>query len=321
MNTNPLITGIHHVSALSSDAQKSLEFYSGILGLRLVKKTVNFEAPEGYHLYFGNEEGMPGSILTFFPYAGLKQGRHGTGMLNTTSFSVAFHSIDFWLERFKKFNIPHKHPQERLEEEVFVYFEDYDGLGLELVFNDKDNRKGYGKGIIRKENAIKGLHNVEIWGKNDARTAALLTEYLDHQLVSEKGNRFRFAANDTPGNYVDLLSTPDAPKGLRGSGTVHHIAFATQDADTQYQVREAIGKAGLEVTPILDRKYFQSIYFRTPGGVLFEVATSGPGFIVDELFDHLGERLMLPIQFEGQRTSLEKQLIPLKLDLSKFRDA
>ncbi len=321
MSIQKHITGIHHITAVSTDAQKSLDFYSGILGLRLVKKTVNFEAPKVYHLYFGNEEGAPGSLLTFFPYSGLKQGRHGTGMLNTTTFSVPFHSLNFWLERFKKFNVPYKHPQERLEEEVFVYFEDRDGLGLELVFNDKDHRKAYSNGRIQEENAIRGFYNVEIWEKGYGRTGALLMNQMDYHLLTEKGNRSRYAVQDEPGNYIDILSVSDTPKGLKGSGTVHHIAFATPDGDTQFTIREQIRNRGLEVTYILDRKYFQSFYFRTPGGVLFEVATTGPGFTVDEPFETLGDELMLPATFEWQRETLEEQLPPLNYDLSKYKHA
>src|SRR6478735_1869983 len=287
-----LITGIHHVTAIASDAQKNLDFYIGILGSRLVKKTINFDGPDVYHFYYGDEKGRPGSIFTFFPYQGLPNGRQGKGMLNTTTFSVPSASINYWLERLKRFGINYKEPQERFEGEVVVYFEDEDGLGLELVFNDKDSRTGYSPGNIPAAHAIKGFYNVELWEEGYERTAALLTEQLDHKLIFEKGNRFRFAANDSPGNYVDILCSPDSMKGLAGSGTVHHIAFATPDQQTQTDVRLKIVKRMLNPTPVLDRSYFTSIYFREPGGVLFEVATSGPGFSLDEQPDHLGESLM-----------------------------
>jgi len=309
-----LITGIHHITALASGAQENIDFYSGILGLRLVKKTVNFDAPEVYHFYYGDETGLPGSILTFFPYQGLAHGRHGRGMLNTTTFSAPAASLTYWLQRLSKFNIRHKDPVERFAGETVVYFEDRDGLGLELVFNDRDSRPGFTHGNIPLEHAIRGFYSAEIWLEGYEKTAGLLTEQMDHALIAEKGNRFRFAATDAPGNYIDLMCTPDSLKGLGGSGTVHHIAFATADATSQNEVRTRISQRMLSPTPVLDRSYFTSIYFREPGGVLFEVATSGPGFLADESADTLGEALKLPAQYEPYRTSIEKALTPVQVN-------
>jgi len=314
-----LINGIHHVTAIAADAQANINFYAGILGMRLVKKTVNFDAPEVYHFYYGDELGHPGSILTFFPYQGLTNGRHGKGMLNTTSFSVTAGSMNYWLDRLTKFGIQYKAPQERFNGESVVYLEDPDGLGLELVFNEKDGRKGYTGGHIPPEHSIKGLYSVEIWEEGYERTAGLLTEQLDHVLIAEKGNRFRFAATDAPGNYVDILCSPDSLKGLAGSGTVHHIAFSTPDAASQLAVRKKILQRMLNTTPVLDRNYFTSIYFREPGGVLFEVATAGPGFMVDEDVDHLGMALKLPEQFEPNRQHIEQTLKPLVMDFKKYK--
>jgi glyoxalase family protein len=263
--------------------------------------------------------GTPGSILTFFPYQGLVNGRHGKGMLNTTTFSVPSSSMNYWLERLNRFGINHKKPQERFEGETVVYFEDEDGLGMELVFNESDARKGYSNGIIPLEHSIKGFYNVEIWEEGYERTAGLLTEQLDHQLLAEKGNRFRFAASNTPGNYVDILCSPDSMKGLPGSGTVHHIAFAAPDKETQAEVRLRIVKRMLNPTPVLDRNYFTSIYFREPGGVLFEVATSGPGFAIDESKEHLGEALKLPPQLEEDREQIEKKLPPITLNIDNYK--
>lgn len=309
-----LIQGIHHVTAIASDAQKNIDFYTGILGLRLVKRTVNFDAPEVYHFYYGDEAGTPGSILTFFPYAGLVGGRQGKGMLNTTAFSTPLTALDFWLGRLKKFDINHKEPFERFEGEIVVYFEDNDGLGLELVFNDKDKRPGNAHGPVPAEYAIKGFYNVEIWLEGYERTAGLLTEQMDHKLIAEKGNRFRFAADEVPGNYIDILCVPDSLKGLAGSGTVHHIAFATENASTQLQVREKMVKRMLNPTPVVDRDYFTSVYFREPGGVLFEIATKGPGFTRDEEEGHLGEALKLPSQYEPMRDKIEEALPTVKFN-------
>lgn len=314
-----LITGIHHVTAIASDAQVNLDFYSGILGLRLVKRTVNFDAPEIYHFYYADETGLPGTILTFFPYQGLAAGRQGKGKLNTTAFSVSLASLDYWMNRLDHFDIGYKSPVERFEGELVIYFEDRDGLGLELVFNDMDNRPGFTYGAIPLENSIKGFYNIEVWEEGYELTAGLLTEQLDHELVMEKGNRFRFAARKLPGNYIDILCAPDSLRGLGGSGTVHHIALATPNRETQEEVRERVLKRMLNPTPVLNRNYFTSIYFREPGGVLFEVATSGPGFLVDEDKDHLGEGLKLPVMFEQDRQLLKNKLPVILFNPDNFK--
>jgi len=319
MSENLLVTGIHHVTAVAGGGQKNLDFYAGILGLRLVKKTINFDESSVYHLYYGDEAGTPGSIMTFFPFEGLAHGRHGKGMLNTTAFSVPATSLNYWLERLTRFGIAYKNPQERFAGEVFIYFEDTDGLGLELVFNAADTRTPYANGPVPAEHAIRGFYSVELWEEGYERTAALLTEQLDHTLIAEKGNRFRFAANDAPGNYIDIVCSPDSLRGLPGSGTVHHLAFKTADAATQLEVRKKVVTRGLNTTPVLDRKYFTSIYFREPGGVLFEVATEQPGFAVDEEAAHLGESLKLPDWLEEERAEVEKHLLPIQLDITKYQ--
>jgi glyoxalase family protein len=314
-----LVNGIHHVTALAGEPQRNLDFYTGILGLRMVKKTVNFDAPDVYHFYYGNEAGEPGSILTFFPYEGIQKGRHGKGMLNVTSFSVAAESMEFWEKRLKKFGIDFTPAQDRIDGEAAIYFQDPDGLGLELIFNDRDKRPGFTYGSIPKEHSIKGFYSVEIWQEGYERTATLLTEVLDHKLIAEKGNRFRFAATDAPGNYIDILCSPDSVRGLGGGGTVHHIAFSTANTKTQAAVREKVSKGGFNPTPVLDRQYFKSIYFREPGGVLFEVATAEPGFAIDEDPSRLGEELKLPPQYESRREVIEKAVKPVFLNPTKFQ--
>jgi glyoxalase family protein len=313
-----LVTGIHHITALAGNAQPNIDFYCGILGLRLVKKTVNFDAPEVYHFYYGNETGTPGTILTFFPYEGLTRGRHGKGMLNTTTFSVPLSSLAYWEQRLKKYDVNYKGPSERFQE-TFIYFEDYDGLGLEFVFTDRDTRTGFTYGHIPEEHSITGFYSAELWLEGYERSAALLIEQMDHVLIGEQGNRFRYAATDIPGNYIDLVCMPDTLKGLGGAGTVHHIAFSTPDATTQNEVRKKISQRMLNPTPVMDRSYFTSIYFREPGGVLFEVATAGPGFIIDENVDKLGTSLKLPDQYETYRPQIEKAVVPIKLNFEKYR--
>jgi glyoxalase family protein len=317
---NNLISGIHHVTALASDPQKNIDFYTGLLGLRLVKKTINFDAPDVYHFYYGNQVGSPGTILTFFPYPDLPGGRPGKGQLTVTSFSIPENSLNYWIKRFNKFDISHTKPESRFNEEVFIYFEDGDGLGLELVANSKDERPGFTYGQIPVQHAIRGFYGVTLSEEGYERTAGLLTSRLDHQLIAEKGNRFRYSANPVPGNYVDILCNPDSLRGLGGSGTIHHLAFATADDKTQKEVLQQLKSNGNNVTPVLDREYFHSIYFREPGGVLFEVATIPPGFAIDEEPDHLGEALKLPPWVEPKRKEIEKGLTEVRINIEKYKD-
>ncbi len=315
-----LIKGIHHVTAITGDAQENYDFYTGVLGLRMVKKTVNFENPGVYHLYFGDAEGNPGTILTTFPYGrDLAKGRHGKGMLNTTAFSVEMEGLDFWLQRLDRFDVAYKYPQERFKGEVFVYLEDPDGLGLELVFSKDDLRRGYTDGSIPPELAIKGFHHVEIWLESIERTAALLTMQMNHRVIRESSGRIRLGVEDQPGKYVDLLAMPGVLRGLGGRGSVHHLAFETPDRESQVRIKEGLENYGLQVTEIKDRKYFSSVYFREPGGVLFEVATSTPGFLVDEPAGSLGESLMLPHQFEAERDRLAGLLSEINYNSGKDR--
>ena len=314
------ITGLHHVTAITSDAQKNLDFYAGILGLRLVKKTVNFDATDVYHLYYGDEIGAPGTILTFFPFPGIGRGRKGIGQLTVTAFSIPENALDYWMKRLDKFNIPYEDPQERFDDEVFIYFEDDDGLGIELIANKNDTRKGFTYGQIPDEYAVKGFYGVSLTEEGYERTAGLLTGKMDHQLISEKGNRFRFSPSGKPGAFVDILCAPDSMRGLGGSGTVHHLAFATPNDKSQLEVRETLLSNGMDVTPVLDRQYFHSIYFREPGGVLFEVATSDIGFTLDEPKANLGEALKLPPWEERNREEIEQHLTTITLNIDQFRD-
>lgn len=314
-----LITGLHHVTALASDAQKNLNFYAGILGLRLVKKTINFDAPEVYHLYYGNEKGSPGTILTFFPYTGIPKGRKGKGQLTVTSFSIPENGIDYWIKRLDKFQVKHEKPFLRCDDEWVVYLEDHEGLSLELVANKRDDRPGFTYGNIPLEFAVKGFYGITLSEECYEKTAALLTKQMDHALIGEKGNRFRYSASGKPGDFVDILCAPDALQGLGGSGTVHHVAFATANDATQLEARSKLLRAGLNVTPVLDREYFHSIYFREPGGVLFEIATLPPGFAIDEKPEQLGEALKLPPWEEKYRTQIENLLPDIHIDQEQFK--
>lgn len=314
-----LVTGLHHITALASNAQKNLDFYAGILGLRMVKKTINFDAPEVYHLYYGNEKGSPGTILTFFPYTDLPKGRKGKGQLTVTSFSIPDNSINYWLKRLDKFHVDHETPKSRFDDESFIYFEDNDGLGLELVANNRDNRPGFTYGNIPVEYAIKGFYGITLSEESDEKTAHLLTRQMDHVLIMEKGNRFRYSASGNPGDFVDVLY-PETLRGIGGAGTIHHVAFATANEATQLEAREKLVKGGFNVTPVINREYFHSIYFREPGGVLFEIATIPPGFAIDEDPAHLGEALKLPPWEEPNRKIIENELPPIRLNTQRFAD-
>lgn len=314
---NKLITGLHHITAIASDAQKNVNFYAGVLGLRMVKKTVNFDAPEVYHLYYGNEHGSPGTIMTFFPYPGIPEGRKGKGQLTVTSFSIPANALEYWLDRLERFYVPYKNPEKRFNETV-VYFEDNDGLGLELVANSEDTRPGFSYGTVPIEHSIRGFHGITLSEECYEKTAGLLVGQMDHVLVAEKGNRFRYSVSKKPGDFVDILCAPDLLKGIGGYGTVHHVAFATTDDSSQLLAREKLLKFGLNVTPVLDREYFHSVYFREPGGVLFEIATLPPGFTVDEPLEHLGETLKLPPWEEQHRARIEEKLPTIKFDLKRY---
>ena len=303
-----LINGLHHVTTLAGDTQRNVDYYTGIMGLRLVKKTINFDAPDVYHLYYGNETGSPGTILTFFPYSGLSRGRKGVGQLTYTAFSVPTSALRFWMDRLNEQNISYAGPYKRFAES-YLRFEDFDGAGIELVFNDEDQRPGWDNGRIPIEYAVRGFHTVTLDELNPDKTIKLLTETMQHTLVGEEGGRFRLRAGiGGPGNYVDVLHAPDAVRALQGAGSVHHVAFSTDSDETQLTIQAQLTEAGFQPTPVLDRQYFHSIYFREPGGILFEVATNPPGFIVDEPLAELGTALKLPPQYESRRAKIEAEL-------------
>lgn len=317
---NNYIKGLHHVTALTSDAQKNVDFYAGILGLRLVKKTINFDAPDIYHLYYGNETGDPGTILTFFPFKGMVRGRKGTGQVTVTTFSVPQGALQYWIKRLNTFDIPVKGPDERFGEQ-FLYFEDYDGLGIELIAPENDPRESFTYGHIPLEYSIKGFHSVTLTVEDKEKTTWLLTNHMDHRFVASDQNRYRYSVNNKPGSIIDLLESPDSKRGIGGFGTVHHVAFATPDDKSQLEFRKnLLEKPLVDPTPVVDRQYFHSVYFREPGGVLFEAATCDIGFTLDEMPDHLGENLKLPPWEEQNRSEIENHLDPVNLNIEKFRD-
>lgn len=306
-----LINGLHHITALGGHPQPNYDFYTKILGLRLVKKTINFDATDVYHLYYGDETGQPGTIMTFFPYPGIQRGRIGTGQVTITSFSVPSDSVDYWAKRLEEHKVSFQSPSRRGDETVLP-LEDPDGLLLELVANDYDQREGWSGGEVSAEHAIRGFFGVSICVADPMSTQHLLTNTMEYSVVSDKPGRTRLQAGDGgPGTIIDLVCPPNAVRGLSGGGTIHHVAFSTDSDDTQQQIREKLVEAGMQVTQVLDRQYFHSIYFREPGGVLFEVATNPPGFAKDEEVANLGTALKLPPWEEKNRDAIEQNLIPI----------
>jgi len=305
-------TGIHHVTAISGGPQRNVDFYAGILGLRLVKKTVNFDDPETYHLYYGDGGGHPGTIMTFFPWTHAPGGRIGAGQLVVTSFSIPTSSLGFWTERLVEKGVRFEKPRDRFGETVLT-FEDPDHLRIELVAAE-DGRPGWSEGTVPAEHSLRGFHHVALAVENPQSTVELMTETLGFGQVDETEGRARLAAGDGgPGNTVDVISASGFPGGSMGVGTVHHVAFRVPDEETQLALREEVSALGYNVTPVLDRNYFRSIYFREPGGVLFEIATDPPGFAVDEAESELGTHLKLPPWLETRRDRLEEVLPQLRV--------
>ena len=306
-------SGIHHVTAISGEPQRNVDFYVGLLGLRLVKKTVNFDDPGTYHLYYGDGAGSPGSIMTFFPWAGAPNGRVGAGQLTVTSFSFPASSLGYWTERLVEGGVRFEKPEDRFGETV-LRFPDPDGLRLELVAAADDAREGWVGGTVPAEHAVRGFHHVTLLSSDPAGTAELMTGTLGFRQTGEAEGRTRFEAGEGgPGNTVDVANGSGFPRGTMGVGTVHHVAFRVPDEEAQLELRERVAALGYNVTPVLDRNYFRSIYFREPGGVLFEIATDPPGFAADEDREHLGESLKLPPWLEPRREELEGMLPSLRV--------
>ena len=300
--------GIHHITAISSDVHRNMQFYTQVLGLRFVKKSVNQDDPGTYHLYYGDYAGSPGTILTFFPWAGLQRGRPGTGQSYATAFSVPAGSLAYWQKRLAEFKVTSLPVEKRFADEVLPFF-DIDGLRLELVAtSESDPRPPAPSTEVAAEYAIRGFHGATLALIDAKATAAVLAESMGYSRLSQEGHRTRYAAAGGPGSYVDLLTDPSLPRGLNGAGTIHHIAFRVPDDAAQVTARGDLTKRGLQVSPVIDRAYFKSIYYREPGGVLFEIATDQPGFAIDEPVETLGQRLSLPPHLEPHRAEIEAAL-------------
>jgi len=303
------ILGLHHITAIAGEAQRNYDFYTKTLGLRLVKKTVNFDDPGTYHFYYGDEVGTPGSILTFFPWSNVHKGRIGTGMATEIAYSVPKGSLEFWKKRFEELKVKHEPIGERFGEQ-YLQFEDPDGLLLNLVVaNNEDNRKPWTTAEVKEDAAAKGFHSAVLTLRSAEPTAKVLTEIFGYQLQIQEGNRYRLNTNAiATANIIDIAEEPNGPQAINAGGTNHHIAFRAKDDNMMMEFREKVMAAGLHITEKIDRNYFYSLYFREPGGVLFEIASDNPGFATDESVSELGTHLMLPPQYESNRGRIEEWL-------------
>ena len=313
------VLGIHHVSTIAGDPQRNLDFFAGLLGLRLVKRTVNFDDPQTYHLYYGDEVGTPGCIMTFFPWPGASPGRQGPGEVAVTSFSVLPSALGFWLERFVRHGVRHDALLTRgsgADAERVLAFRDRDGAMYELVGHPAAETRPTWTGVpgIPAEHALHGFHSVTLWVEQGDETERVLVDLMGFRGVSEHETTRRYAVGEGgPSRIVDVRSIGGFMRGAKGAGIVHHVAFDVADDTTELALRERVIAAGLHPTEVKDRNYFHSVYFREPGGVLYELATTSPGFTVDEPLGQLGERLMLPPQYEPHRAEIEAVLPTIHL--------
>lgn len=304
--------GLHHITSISSDPRRTVGFYAGALGLRLVKRTVNFDDPGTYHLYFGDEAGAPGTIMTFFPWMNIGPGRHGTGQAEEVGFAVPRGSIGWWIGRLTERGIRHEGPMERFGDSV-LSFKDSDGHLIEIVGTDwAGGLAGWDNGDVPAEHAIRGFATVILWLAQAQPTAEVMTGVLGFTEAGKERRRRRFTAGENrPGTTIELREVGDYPAGGLGAGIVHHIAFRAADDAAQAEMAARAKPLARSITPQIDRQYFRSVYFREPGGVLFEIATDDPGFAVDEAPAELGTALKLPPKFEPERARIEAALPPL----------
>ncbi|CAI6066768.1 ring-cleaving dioxygenase [Cohnella sp. JJ-181] len=302
--------GIHHITAFARNPQENVDFYAGVLGLRLVKKTINFDAPEVYHLYFGDKTGSPGTIITFFPHPDSRKGRVGGGQVGVTTYVVPVGALAYWEERLASFGISFERTSRFGES--YVQFEDNEGLRLELVEREQGANSEWSFGGITADKAIKGFGGAILFSTNVKQTGATLEHVLGMDRIGEESGYTRFRASGDIGNIVDV-PTADMPWATPGAGTIHHIAWRAKDFDEHVEWQQKVSGAGFHPTEVIDRQYFNAIYFRESGGILFEIATDPPGFANDEPADALGGKLMLPSWYEPHREQIEANLMPIEV--------
>ncbi|QXE01544.1 ring-cleaving dioxygenase [Terribacillus sp. DMT04] len=301
--------GIHHITAIVGHPQENADFYAGVLGLRLVKKTVNFDDPGTYHLYFGDEKGKPGTIITFFPWPNAYQGKIGDGQVGVTSYAVPIGALTFWEHRLEKFDIAYT-KTERFGE-TYLQFDDVHGLHIEIVEREAGELNTWTFGDVTADVAIKGFGGATLYSRRPGNTGELL-ENMGLEKVGEEGGYVRYRAVGEIGNIIDIKQTTSGRSSM-GVGTVHHIAWRANDDQDQLSWSDYVTKLGYGVTPVQDRNYFNAIYFREHGEILFEIATDPPGFAIDEEQHAMGEKLMLPPQYEQNREKIENHVVPFKV--------
>jgi glyoxalase family protein len=308
------IRGLHHVTAVARDPQRNVDFYRNVLGQRLVKRTVNFDSPDTYHFYFADETGTPGSVLTFFAWPNMKRGVHGNGEANGVAYHVPRGSFEFWQEHLNRNGIQTESIENRFGQQVLP-LSDPDGMRLELVESESTPfTRFWEDGPISRAAALNGFHSVTLWLDEVKPTADLLVAHMGYQAAGQEGDRHRFVGDEKSiGNIVDLVQRPGKMQAGFGTGSIHHIAFRVPSDEKQLEYQSALGQAGFGVTPVMDRSYFHSIYFRERGGVLFEIATDTPGFLIDEPGETLGEALKLPEWLEPNRVEIEQNIAALSL--------
>jgi glyoxalase family protein len=307
------MSGLHHVTAIAGDAARNHDFYTRVLGLRFVKKTVNYDDPGTYHLYFGDETGSPGTILTFFPWGHMPQGRGGVGLTQTTTYRVPESAIGYWAHRFVELGVKHEAIEKRFGESV-LGFTDPDGLGLALVgVAGAESEKAWAGSDVPVEHAIRGFHGATLL-LDDAKATAGVLDVLGYEEVAREGSSIRFKARGSDvGNVIDIREAKGFLPGRMGRGSVHHLAFRAKDDQEQADMRRRlVEEHRMHVTEQIDRNYFRSMYFKEPGGIIFEIATDQPGFSIDEPVESLGTKLVLPPFLEGRRAQIEAHLVPLK---------
>ena len=307
------LQGLHHITAVAKDPQTNVDFYRQVLGQRLVKTTINFDDPGTYHFYYGDEVGAPGTILTFFPWRNVARGRPGNGETTAVAYAIRPASVGFWLDTLAQQGVAVQARETRFGADV-IAFDDPDGMRLELIASaDPGTLRFWEDGPIPEAHALRGFHGVTLWLDAVEPTAELLVGEMGYKLVGQEGRRTRFAgAGSDVGLYVDVVERPGGESGRFGAGSIHHIAFRTADDAEQQEYLARLRRAGYRVTPVQDRQYFRSIYFREPGGVLFEIATDAPGFLIDESMADLGDSLKLPAWLEPRRADIARVLPPFE---------
>jgi glyoxalase family protein len=306
------IEGLHHITVLASDPQQNYDFYTKVMGLRFIKKTINFDAPDVYHFYFGDEIGSPGTILTFFPFPDARRGKRGGGEATLVSFAVSKGSLLYWAERLSKYDVHFEGPSQKFGYDVMTFF-DPDGMKIELVEDDVKHFQGWETEDLPREYSIRKFFGTTIYLKASEKTEHLLTDVMGFSLYGQEGRMKRFLSGHRDREAkLDILTDPNAPRAMQSAGSIHHIAWRTESDASQLEWLKKLRDRGYYPTDVKDRNYFHSIYFREPGGVLFEIATDNPGFLIDENIDELGESLKLPSVYENRREEIEDRLVSIR---------